>query len=225
MISINHITKVYNPKTTAVKAVDDVSLNIESGEFTAIVGASGSGKTTLLNIIGGIDEPTLGDVIINGNSITTLGEKERTAFRRENIGFIFQDYNLLPILTALENVTFIMEMQGKSKKEREERAKELLEKIGLGDKLNSRPNELSGGQQQRVAVARALAHHPKFVIADEPTANLDSQSTENLLDIMRVLNEEEKVTFLFSTHDQRVVDKAKRVIVFEDGKVKSDSKI
>lgn len=223
VITLKKVTKVYNPQGIAVKAVNEVSLTFDAGEFTAIVGASGSGKTTLLNMIGGIDTPTSGEVVVQGERIHTLSEKKLTTFRRNHIGFIFQQYNLLPVLTAQENVTFILEMQGRPKAEREQRAHELLTAVGLGDKLHQRLAQLSGGQQQRVAVARALAHQPTFVIADEPTANLDSQSTADLLEIMQELNRREGTTFIFSTHDQRVVEKARRVIVFEDGKVKEDT--
>jgi putative ABC transport system ATP-binding protein len=223
VIELKNISKVYNPKGIAVNAVNNVSLSFNQGEFTAIVGASGSGKTTLLNMIGGIDTPTNGEVIIENQKVNTLSESKLTTFRRDNIGFIFQQYNLLPVLTAIENVEFILELQGKQKREREQRAKELLIAIGLGDKLNERPGKLSGGQQQRVAVARALAHKPKFIIADEPTANLDSKSTSDLLEMMLSLNQKEGITFIFSTHDNRVVEKAKRVIVFEDGRVIEDT--
>lgn len=223
VIELKNLRKTYNEKTVPVNAVNDVSLSFQSKEFTVIVGASGSGKTTLLNLIGGIDTPTSGNVFINGNNVSQLSEKEMTRFRRDNIGFVFQQYNLLPVLTAKENVEFVMEMQQKPKEEREKRVTELLTEIGLADKINERPAKLSGGQQQRVAVARALAHKPSFVIADEPTANLDSKSTADLLNIMEELNQKEGITFIFSTHDQRVVDKAKRVIVFEDGKVVSDT--
>jgi putative ABC transport system ATP-binding protein len=223
VIELKNLRKVYNEKTVPVNAVNDVSLSFKAKEFTAIVGASGSGKTTLLNLIGGIDVPTGGNVFINGKNVTELSDKEMTKFRRDNIGFVFQQYNLLPVLTAKENVEFVMEMQNRPKEEREKRVTDLLTAIGLADKINERPNKLSGGQQQRVAVARALAHKPSFVIADEPTANLDSKSTEDLLNIMQELNEKEGITFIFSTHDQRVVDKAKRVIVFKDGNVISDT--
>lgn len=222
IIEIKNLSKVYNLKSIPVYAVNNVTLSFKEGEFTAIVGASGSGKTTLLNMIGGIDNPTDGEVWVTSRSITKMNETQKTKFRRDNIGFVFQNYNLLPVLTATENVGFIMEMQGKPAKERHHRSKELLNAIGIGDRLNARPGKLSGGQQQRVAVARALAHKPKFVIADEPTANLDSKSTADLLDIMEALNKQEGITFIFSTHDQRVVDKARRVIVFEDGRVKED---
>ena len=223
VIELKQISKVYNPKTIPVNAVKNISLSFQEKEFTAIVGASGSGKTTLLNMIGGIDTPTKGEVWIKGNKVSDLSDNQLTNFRRDNIGFVFQQYNLLPVLTAKENVEFIMEMQNRPKAEREQRVNELLNAIGLADKINVRPAKLSGGQQQRVAVARALAHKPSFVIADEPTANLDSKSTADLLNIMQEINETEGITFIFSTHDQRVVDKAKRVIIFEDGKVISDT--
>jgi putative ABC transport system ATP-binding protein len=201
-----------------------VSINFQQGEFTAIVGPSGSGKTTFLNSIGGLDTPTSGKVVINDTDITNLKSNELIDFRLRNIGFVFQAYNLIPVLTAKENVEFIMLMQGDSASDRKSRAEELLNAVGLSDQINRRPGQLSGGQQQRVAVARALASKPKFVLADEPTANLDSTSTSNLLDIMHRLNKEENMTFIFSTHDQRVIDRAKRIITLEDGKILSDKK-
>jgi putative ABC transport system ATP-binding protein len=201
-----------------------VSINFQQGEFTAIVGPSGSGKTTFLNSIGGLDTPTSGKVVINNTDITNLKSNELIDFRLRNIGFVFQAYNLIPVLTAKENVEFIMLMQGDSASDRKSRAEELLNAVGLSDQINRRPGQLSGGQQQRVAVARALASKPKFVLADEPTANLDSTSTSNLLDIMHRLNKEENMTFIFSTHDQRVIDRAKRIITLEDGKILSDKK-
>jgi len=222
IIEIKGLHKVYDGKSLPVYAVNGIDLKIEAGEFTAVVGPSGSGKTTLLNIVGGLDEPTEGEVFIDGVKITGLSGKEKTDFRMKNIGFVFQAYNLIPVFTAKENVEFILHLQGKPKAERERRTKELLEAVGLGDRMDSRPNKLSGGQQQRVAVARALASKPKFILADEPTANLDSKSTDNLLEIMEKLNREENVTFLFSTHDQRVVSKARRVITIQDGVVVSD---
>ena len=222
IIEIKDLYKVYDEKSFPVHAVNGVNLTIEAGEFTAIVGPSGSGKTTLLNIIGGLDDPTSGDVIIDGVKINELSNRQKTDFRMRNIGFVFQAYNLIPVFTSQENVEFIMHLQGIPKEERARRTKELLEEVGLGDRMNSRPNKLSGGQQQRVAVARALASKPKFILADEPTANLDSKSTENLLEIMEKLNREENITFIFSTHDQRVVNKAKRVITLQDGAIISD---
>ena len=170
-------------------------------------------------MIGGLDEPSSGSVNIDGVDIRTLSSRALTDFRMRNIGFVFQAYNLIPVLTAKENVEFIMHLQNKSKKERSERALALLEAVGIGDRANVRPNKLSGGQQQRVAVARALASKPKFILADEPTANLDSKATENLLDIMEKLNREEGITFIFSTHDARVIKKARRLIELEDGKI------
>lgn len=207
-----------------VLAVNNVNISIKQGEFTAIVGPSGSGKTTLLNMIGGLDNITQGSVEISGTDISSLSENELIDFRLQNIGFVFQAYNLIPVLTAKENVEFIMLLQGVSEKERQLRSEALLKEVGLEDKLDVRPNQLSGGQQQRVAVARALASKPRFILADEPTANLDSSSTTNLLNIMAEMNEKENVTFLFSTHDQRVIDRAKRIITIEDGKIISDER-
>lgn len=224
IIESYNLSKIYNPKTIPVYAVNGVELHIGEGEFTALVGPSGSGKTTLLNLVGGLDYPTAGDVIIDGVDITRMSENKLIDFRLNNIGFVFQAYNLIPVLTAEENVEFVMLMQKKSKRERVARAKELLIEVGLSDKLGNRPTELSGGQQQRVAVARALASKPRFILADEPTANLDSKSAENLLDIMAKLNREDKMTFIFSTHDKRVIDKARRVITLVDGKIVSDVK-
>lgn len=222
IIEIKNLHKIYNSDSVAVHAVNGIDVSFEEGEFTAIVGPSGSGKTTLLNIIGGLDDATEGSVEIEGVKINELSARKLTDFRMKNIGFVFQAYNLIPVLTAKENVEFIMHLQGTNKADREARTSELLKAVGLGEMMDRRPSKLSGGQQQRVAVARALASKPKFVLADEPTANLDSHSTENLLDIMEQLNKEEKITFIFSTHDQRVVNKARRVITVEDGKIISD---
>ncbi|MDR0603754.1 MAG: ABC transporter ATP-binding protein [Bacteroidales bacterium] len=224
VIEVRNLVKTYTNSVLEVVAVDHVDLTVSKGEFTAIVGPSGSGKTTLLNMIGGLDKPTSGIIRVNNKDITQLNSKELINFRLHNIGFIFQSYNLIPVLTAKENVSFIMEMQGMNKKTVEERVNEILMAVGLGDRMNSRPNQLSGGQQQRVAVARAMASRPQFIIADEPTANLDSKTTEKLLDLMEELNEKENITFLFSTHDQRVVNKARRIIVLEDGKIVQDNK-
>ena len=222
IIEIKGICKTYDKKTLPVHALNGIDLNFQEGEFAAIVGPSGSGKTTLLNIIGGLDDPSEGEVVIDGVKITELSGSKKTRFRMNNIGFVFQSFNLIPVFTAKENIEFIMQLQGRPKEERNKRTNELLKAVGLEDKTNSRPNKISGGQQQRVAVARALASKPKFILADEPTANLDSKSTENLLDIMEQLNKEENITFIFSTHDARVVNKARRIITIEDGKVISD---
>ncbi len=225
MITVRSLHKIYKTGEIEVHAIRGIDLEIEPGEFTAIVGPSGSGKTTLLNLIGGLDEPTEGQVIIDGTDITRLKDSELIDFRLWNIGFVFQAYNLIPVLTAQENIEFIMHLQGKPKEERRRRALELLQEVGLAERANARPSQLSGGQQQRVAVARALASKPKFVLADEPTANLDSVSTENLLNIMEKLNREEGMTFVFSTHDQRVVRKAHRIIRIEDGHIVGDERV
>ena len=222
IVEIKNVHKIYNSSEVQVHAVNGVNLEFEKGEFAAIVGPSGSGKTTLLNMIGGLDMPTRGEIIVDHTNLAELKSSRLIDFRMRNIGFVFQSYNLIPVLTARENVEFIMNLQKWPRRDRDSRTFELLEAVGLKDRVNSRPSKLSGGQQQRVAVARALASKPKFVLADEPTANLDTKSSENLLDIMEQLNREEGITFIFSTHDQRVVKKARRVITLEDGKVISD---
>ncbi len=222
VIKTNGLSKTYTNTAVPVEALKDVTLEFSQGEFTAIVGPSGSGKTTFLNVIGGLDKPTGGNVIIDGVDIAGMKESQLFDFRLRHIGFVFQAYNLIPVLTAVENVSFIMLLQKRPKKEMEKRAKEMLEQVGLSDKLNSRPAQLSGGQQQRVAVARALASKPDFVLADEPTANLDTESAFNLLDIMARLNKEENITLIFSTHDHRVIERARRVITLVDGKVSKD---
>jgi putative ABC transport system ATP-binding protein len=222
VLELKDVHKIYNGSEVHVHAVNGVTLNFETAEFAAIVGPSGSGKTTLLNLIGGLDNPTSGEILIDGTNLSKLKSSELIDFRLRNIGFVFQSYNLIPVLTAKENVEFIMTLQKWSRKERDERTFELLKAVGLADRINSRPSKMSGGQQQRVAVARALASRPKFILADEPTANLDSKSAATLLEIMEKLNHEEKITFIFSTHDARVVKMAHRVITLEDGKVVSD---
>lgn len=224
VIETRNLTKIYNPDTVPVNALRGVDLTIEKGEFTAIVGPSGSGKTTLLNIIGGLDKPSEGSIRVDGEDITTLSDDELIEFRQKKIGFVFQSYNLIPVLTVAENTEFVMLLQQRPRDERDKRVTELLEAVGLTDKKNVRPAQLSGGQQQRVAVARALAPKPAFILADEPTANLDSESTANLLDIMENLNREEGITFVFSTHDSRVIERARRVITLVDGKIGTDVK-
>ncbi|MGK0406543.1 MAG: putative ABC transport system ATP-binding protein [Roseivirga sp.] len=222
IIETKNLSRLYQDGDSTIRAVDKVSLQIEAGEFTAIVGPSGSGKTTLLNLIGGLDTPTEGEVIVNGKAIHKLKDNALINFRLKHIGFVFQAYNLIPVLSAQENVEFIMLLQNASAEERKTRAQELLKAVGLETQMHKRPAKLSGGQQQRVAVARALASKPSFVLADEPTANLDSKSTEDLLDLMHKLNQEEGITFIFSTHDQRVIDRASRIIYVEDGKIKGN---
>ncbi len=223
VIDAHNISKTYDRESIPVHAVRGVHLHLERGEFTALVGPSGSGKTTLLNMIGGLDRPDEGVIQINGIDITRLRSGKLIQFRLHNIGFVFQSFNLIPVLTAGENVEFIMQLQGVSRSERKKRLDVLFKQIGMEDKVNIRPAQLSGGQQQRVAVARALASKPQFVLADEPTANLDSRSAANLLDIMLQLNQTEQMTFLFSTHDQRVIERARRVITLVDGRIASDT--
>lgn len=224
VIDIKQITKTYDETKVPVHAVNGVDLQFTKGEFAAIVGPSGSGKTTLLNMLGGLDSATSGEIIVNNTNITELSSSQLTDFRLKNIGFVFQAYNLIPVLTAQENIEFVMQLQGVGSKERHHRSMELIKAVGLDGREKSRPNQLSGGQQQRVAVARALASRPQFVLADEPTANLDSKSTTTLLEIMERLNETEQTTFIFSTHDKRVVDKAHRIITIDDGIITSDEK-
>ena len=219
LITLSNLTKVYTETVSDVVAVDSVQLTLEAGEFAALVGPSGCGKTTLLNLIGGLDRPTAGSVVVSGTDLSTLSDADLVRFRLEHIGFVFQAYNLIPVLTALENTVFILELQGVAAAERNRRGMELLDAVGLADKAHHRPAQLSGGQQQRVAVARALASKPAFVLADEPTANLDSKSASTLLDIMLDLNRTEGTLFLFSTHDPRVVDRARRTFHLEDGRV------
>ena len=222
VIEVKGLHKIYEG-VVPVKAVNGIDLVVSEGEFTALKGPSGCGKTTLLNLLGGLDQPNSGSIIIDGTDITGLSDNELIDFRLNHIGFVFQAYNLIPVLSATENVSFIMLLQNHSKNERLERANQLLKAVGLAGKEDKRPGELSGGQQQRVAVARALASKPKFVLADEPTANLDSESTSKLLEIMLQLNEQENMTFVFATHDERVIAKAKRVVGVSDGKVISDT--
>ncbi len=222
LIELKQVTKIYDDTAVPVQALKEVDLKIEKEEFTAIVGPSGSGKTTLLNIIGGLDKPTSGNIVIDETDISTFKTDQMIDFRLHNIGFVFQAFNLIPVFTSKENVEFIMLLQGVEKKERERTAVELLTAVDLSDRINSKPTELSGGQQQRVAVARALASKPSFVLADEPTANLDSVTANNLLDIMEKLNKDHKMTFIFSTHDARVIKRAHRVVTLRDGAIESD---
>ncbi len=223
IIEVKNLHRIYTETEIEVKAVNGIDLSVEEGEFTAIVGPSGCGKTTFLNLLGGLDAPTSGSVLIDNTDISTLSSRQMIDFRLNNIGFVFQAYNLIPVLTAKENAEFIMQLQNKPKEERRKRIAELFKAIGIEGKENIKPGRLSGGQQQRVAVARALASKPKFILADEPTANLDSKATAELLDIMHELNRQENITFIFATHDQRVIDRAERVVLLEDGKVVKDS--
>jgi len=223
VINAQGLTRVYQQGPVEVRAVNDVNLTITPGEFTALVGPSGSGKTTLLNLIGGLDRPTSGTVVVDGTDLNDLDENSLIHFRLHRIGFVFQAYNLIPVLSAAENIEFIMLLQKASAHERKVRTQQLLKDVGLANLGHARPTQLSGGQQQRVAVARALASKPAFVLADEPTANLDSHTAESLLDVMEQLNREEGMTFVFSTHDPRVISRARRVVTLVDGRIESDA--
>ena len=221
IVSVIGLVKVYNEsrQRLPVRALDGVDLEIGAGEFTAIVGPSGSGKTTLLNLIGGLDYPTSGSVVVAGKDLSTLNRSELADFRLWNLGFIFQAYNLIPVLTAYENAEFTLLLRGVDAGGRGATVRPLLERVGLGDMMDRKPHELSGGQQQRVAIVRALATSPRLVLADEPTANLDSATSEGLLDLMAELNAELGTTFIFSTHDAVVIDRAHRVVELRDGRV------
>jgi putative ABC transport system ATP-binding protein len=216
------VTKVYDTRGVKTRALDGVSLEIQKGEFTALAGPSGSGKTTLLNLIGALDTPTSGKIQIEGVELSELSPAALSKLRLHKLGFVFQAYNLIPVLTARENVEFVMELQGLSDKSRRDRALEVLDRVGLGGLEDKRPLEMSGGQQQRVAVARAIVTRPSLVLADEPTANLDSETAARLLELMAQLNQEEGVTFLFSTHDPLVMAAARRIVRLRDGRVIED---
>ncbi len=205
-------------------ALRGISVDIDTGEFTAIAGPSGSGKTTLLNLIGCLDIADSGTVSLDGQDVGAISETERATLRRDKIGFVFQSYNLVPVLTALENVEFVMMLQGVDENDRRDRAETVLRDVGLGDYIHRRPTEMSGGQQQRVAVARAIAAEPMLILADEPTANLDSDTGAALLDMMREMNESKNVTFVFSTHDNLVMERARRLVRIRDGNVAEDER-
>ncbi len=224
VLEAREVTKIYRVGEVETAAIVGVSLSIEHGEFSALSGPSGSGKTTLLNQLGTLDRPTKGRVFVEGIDTTDMSEAERADLRLFKLGFVFQAYNLVPVLSAAENVEFVLLLQGISAAERRRRSRALLEELGLGDLLDKRPGEMSGGQQQRVAVARAIASSPQIVLADEPTANLDSKTAESLLDLMARMNEERGITFLFSTHDPRVMRRARRIIHLVDGQIESDER-
>ena len=225
LLTLQGVGKRYRQGELVVEALRGVDLTLEEGEFAALVGPSGSGKTTLLNIIGGLDTPSEGDARLNGTDLGRLKDRQLSEFRLHQLGFIFQAYNLVPVLSALENVELVMVLQGRPAAERRERALHYLELVGLSEVIGRRPSALSGGQQQRVAVARALAAGPRLVLADEPTANLDSENAGALLDIMHRLSHEEGTTFLFSTHDPRVVERAERIITLHDGRITDDRRV
>jgi len=222
VIYTDQVVRRFGEGAALVTAVGGVSLTVESGEFAALVGPSGSGKSTLLNLIGGLDEPDEGHIALAGMNLTSMSSAEMSDFRRDHIGFIFQSYNLIPVLSAAENIEYIMLLQGLAARDRRKRVDEMLKMVGLDGLGHRRPAELSGGQQQRVAVARAMASSPDIILADEPTANLDSKTGVALLETMRELNENEGVTFLFSTHDQKIIERARRLVWLEDGMVTKD---
>ncbi len=224
MVETIDLFKDYKVGKVLFPALRGISLKIEDGEFIAIAGPSGSGKTTLLNIIGCLDIPTKGDVLINGTSITTLSTKEKAEFRKNELGFVFQTFNLIPVLTAYENVEMPLILVNMPAEEKKKRVISILEEVGLSEFINRKSNEMSGGQQQRVAIARALVKNPSMVLADEPTANLDSTNAKEILSLMKKLNKKKKTTFVFSTHDSLVMEFAERIIYLRDGKIASDKK-
>jgi len=219
LVELEQVVKEYGDHGVVVRALDGVNLVLERGEFAAVAGPSGSGKSTLLNVVGGLDRPTSGRIVVDGEDLSTLSRAELSRLRLHKIGFIFQAYNLIPVLTAYENAEYVLMLQGVPLRERRERVLELLREVGLEGLENRFPREMSGGQQQRVAIARAIAPEPRLILADEPTANVDSQTSAALLDLMERLNEEKGVTFLFSTHDPAVMKRARRIIVLRDGQV------
>ena len=222
MISVDKVTKVYRSGSTEVAALRGVSLRVDGGAFLAIAGPSGSGKTTLLNLIGCLDTATSGEVVIGGERVSDLNRRQLALFRRHRLGFVFQSFNLIPVLTAYENVSFALSLVTRDPKQVRDRTLAMLDDVGLSDMADRRPGELSGGQQQRVAIARALVKAPDIVLADEPTANVDSEIGEGLLDLMRTLNLHRSTTFLFSTHDAMVMNYAERLVRLQDGRISSD---
>jgi putative ABC transport system ATP-binding protein len=224
IVSLKNIKKIYLKGALEVKALNGISLNIQKGEFTVLAGPSGSGKTTLLNIIGAMDRATSGEAVVDGVDLSLLKPKDASNFRREKIGFIFQDYSLIPVLTVYENVEFSLDLLGIHDKEtKKEMVETILKEMDIYELRNRRPSEISGGQQQRVAVARALVKKPSIILADEPTANLDSVTGESILAMMKKLNEEHNITFIFSSHDLKIIEKAKRVVRLRDGIKEGDS--
>jgi len=216
------VSKTYRQGRIEIQALNNVNLSIAKGEFVAIAGPSGSGKTTLLNLVGGLDLMDAGSIIVDGNAFDQMSQSQLADLRLHKVGFVFQAYNLIPVLSAAENVEFVMLLQGISANERRQRAESILDDVGLAGKYDRRPAELSGGQQQRVAVARAIVSNPSIVLADEPTANLDSKTGDGLLKMMKQMNEEKKVTFIFSTHDKMVMNYARRLVLIRDGRIEND---
>lgn len=223
ILRTENVMKTYMSGEIEVTALNKINISIKKGEFTAIAGPSGSGKSTLLNLLSGLDRPSSGKVFIDQKPISDMSGNQLSDFRRDHIGFIFQSYNLIPVLTVKENIEYIMLIQGIPESERAQRVNDVLKDVGLTTMGNRRPAQLSGGQQQRVAIARAVVSRPSIILADEPTANLDSVTADNLIDMMRSLNETKGITFLFSTHDKRIMDHSKRLIILKDGKIDSDT--
>lgn len=224
VIRLEHIEKTYSDNGVPVHALRGIDLRISQGEFVVIAGPSGSGKTTLLNVMGALDRPTEGKVFLEGEDISERSRDEIAAYRLEKLGFVFQAYNLIPVLTAMENVEFAMMLLGIEEKRRRARAREVMAELGIEELAEKRPNEMSGGQQQRVAVARAIVNNPSIILADEPTANLDSETGANLLDLMEKMNREHNLTFIFSSHDKQVIDRAKRLMILKDGLIEKDER-
>ncbi|MGD8833602.1 MAG: ABC transporter ATP-binding protein [Desulfobacteraceae bacterium] len=222
IVECQGVTKTYQQGKVAVTALQGVSLEVDAGGFVALAGPSGSGKTTLLNLIGGLDRPDIGRILINGNDYAQQTDSQMAELRLHHIGFVFQAYNLIPVLSAVENVEYVMQLQGVTAAERGKRARRILDDVGLASMYHRRPAELSGGQQQRVAVARAIVSNPSIVLADEPTANLDSKTGEGLLELMHEMNVQREVTFIFSTHDRMVMEYARRVVLIKDGQIEDD---
>ena len=224
MIKVQNLRKVYKVGTEKVVALDNINLEIEKGEFCCIVGTSGSGKSTLLNQLAGLEKPTKGSVHINGENISQMDEKKLAVFRQNNIGFIFQSYNLMPTLTAVENVAFPLMFKGVPRKEREKKSRAILKEMQMQDRMKHKPTELSGGQQQRVGIARAFVGKPAVIFADEPTGNLDSKTTEQVMEMLIEISEKNNITFVMVTHDNELAKKAKRVVTLVDGNIVHDTK-
>lgn len=222
ILKTESLEKIYQDNGIPVHALKRINLTVEEGEYMVIAGPSGSGKTTLLNLLGALDKPSKGKVFFEGADLAVKSKKQLSSFRLHNLGFIFQAYNLIPVLTALENIEFSMMLLGIAEKDRKDRALNLLEELGIKDLADKRPNEMSGGQQQRVAVARAIVNNPRIVLADEPTANLDSETGARLLDLMEKMNREKNITFIFSSHDQQVIERGRRLVILKDGVVHQD---
>ncbi len=225
IIRTESLTKIYQDNGVPVTALNEVSLSIAAGEFAVIAGPSGSGKTTLLNLVGALDKPTSGKVFLEGADLSRMSRNALSELRLQKIGFVFQAYNLIPVLTALENIEFTMMLAGLGEKERKERAFSVMKELGIAELAHKRPNEMSGGQQQRVAVARAIVNNPSIVLADEPTANLDTATGADLLNLMERMNRDRQITFVFSSHDPQVIERAKRLIMLRDGRIVEDRMI